>query len=86
MCSVSSRTRALALPEADAGSVPLERVGHRLPEPPHAVLRDVVGRAPLHDLHRALLADGPRDDDEGDVEPALLHDLEGAHRVEPGHA
>lgn len=35
--------------------------------------------------HRAILADGARNDDEGDVQFLLLHDLEGAQRVESGH-
>ena len=58
---------------------------HRLAKPSQPILDDVIGRAALHDLHRALLADGARNDDEGNVQLALLHDLQGAQRVELRH-
>ena len=76
---------ALGQPRLVPHALFLQGVRHRLAEPTQPVFDDVVGRAAPHDLHRPLLADGARNDDEGDVQSALLHDLEGAQRVELRH-
>ena len=55
------------------------------PQAAEPILDDVIACAVLHDLHRALLADGPRNDDEGNVQPTLLDNLQGTQRVEIRH-
>ena len=51
-------------------------------QPADPVLEDVVRGALADGGHREVIADGPRDDDEGNIEPGLFHQLQGADRVE----
>jgi hypothetical protein len=52
-------------------------------EPVHAVLEQVVAHALVDGLHRGGLADGTREQDEGQVRAALAHQAPG---VQPGEA
>ena len=53
-------------------------------QPREAVLQEIVGGAPLHAFNRRLLGDGAGDDDERDIQRALLQELQGAGGVEHG--
>ena len=60
----------------------LQGVGHRLPQARQAVLEQVIGRALLHDLHRHFLADAAGNHNEGDIQLALLEQVQGGQGVE----
>jgi hypothetical protein len=55
-------------------------------EPAEAVLEQVIAGAVLHGLDGGVFADGAGDDDEGDVQAALVEQLQGGEGVELGHA
>ena len=59
--------------------------GDRRRQAGETVLEDVVVGPGPHRLDRRLLADGPRDDDEGEIHSPLLHDLQGRQAAEAGH-
>src|SRR5829696_758972 len=54
-------------------------------QPAHVLLGQVVVGPRLHDLHRRVLPDLARDDDERDVVPQLPQQLQGVWRPEAGH-
>src|SRR5947209_5616897 len=56
----------------------LQSLFDRGAQPAETIFDDVIRGAALHHLHRALLADSSRNDDEGDGQPALLDYLKGA--------
>ena len=55
---------------------------HRRSQPGQAIFEQVIGGALLHALHRRLLADGARDDDERNTETGGLQQAQGLQRVE----
>lgn len=80
-----------ALAEGFAGLGPLGAVGGLADlaldhgaESAEVALHQIIVRAGLHRLHRRRLADAAGDDDERNVEAALLHYLQGLGRAEVG--
>ncbi len=59
---------------------------HRGGQPLEVLLDQIVGGAGAHRLHRGLFADGAGDDDEGNIELGLLHQLQRSTRAEARHA
>ena len=72
--------RALLL---DAVLLLLQRLPDGRPEAGQSILEEVVGRPAPHGLDGRLLLDGPADDEEGDVQALLLHEVERLQSVEP---
>src|ERR1700738_3586772 len=52
------------------------------PSPVQRILEDIVHRAQPHGRDRQVLADGTRDDDKGDIQAHLLHDLQRPDGIE----
>ena len=57
---------------------------HRRPQPRQPVLEQVIGGTLPEAFDRRLIAEGTRDHDEGDVQPALLQAVQGLQGVELG--
>ncbi len=72
------------LPALVAGALALQRALHGGPEAGEVVLEHVVGRARAHALRGYLFVGGPRCEDKGDVQAALLHQAQGLEAGEGG--
>lgn len=54
-----------------------QRLRHRMPEPGETIFQQVVRRPGLHAFHGHILADASGDDDERQIEPALVEQVQG---------
>jgi hypothetical protein len=72
-------------PQRQAGSGMAQLAVHRCQQADQSALDEEVVSAILQRQHRGVLADGARDDDEGDVQVGALEDRQGRQGAEGRH-